>query len=132
MAFYYKIKGVGNQGTGGSDTGSVSTKSNSVDSIAGKPPLPPGTSSSPAGASCTASTNGSCLVQPKTASIRQRPTSSRITASEIEGIFAEKTSNGAPEGHNKATAVNCPPSPVSSAGHKIYASVAEMKRSKVC
>jgi hypothetical protein len=81
------------------------------------------------GPGASAAPNGT--LQPKTASIRARPTSSRITASEIEGIFAEKTSNGTQESRNKAATSNCPPSPVSSGPHKIYASVAEMKRSKV-
>lgn len=98
----------GQPGNSASENGSV--KSNSVDSIAGKPPLPPG-----ANASNAVMSNGT--IQPKTASIRARPTSSRITTAEIEGIFADNAS--------KCSTWNGP------RPHKIYASVAEMKRSKV-
>ncbi|XP_071442143.1 SH3 and multiple ankyrin repeat domains protein 3 [Hetaerina americana] len=76
---------------------------------------------------------------PKTASIRSRPTSSRITAAELEELFARQGSpvEGAPPTANgvipnRAAAGLChtlgargsPPTP------KVYASVAEMKRSK--
>ncbi|CAG7837356.1 unnamed protein product [Allacma fusca] len=99
--------------------GGVGTKSNSVDSIAGKPPLPPNSNN-----------NGTLNsgTQPKTASIRARPTSSRITASEIHEIFAEKALNGG--ACDEKSAWTCPPSPVPAAGHKIYTSVSEMKRSR--
>jgi hypothetical protein len=98
--------------SGASENGS--TKSNSVDSIVGKPPLPPGASNPSANGTLS---NGGGMIQPKTASIRARPTSSRITASEMHQVFSDKnlkcgTWNG--------------PGP-----HKIYTSVAEMKRSKV-
>lgn len=87
--------------------------STSADSVAGKPPLPPGATTG----------NGTLLsngggAQTKTASIRARPTSSRITAAEMQEIFADSTTG------NKCGTWNGPP-------HKIYASVAEMKRSKV-
>ncbi|XP_035714472.1 uncharacterized protein LOC110858090 isoform X2 [Folsomia candida] len=86
--------------------------STSADSVAGKPPLPPGATTG----------NGTLLsngggAQTKTASIRARPTSSRITAAEMQEIFADSTTG------NKCGTWNGPP-------HKIYASVAEMKRSK--
>ena len=84
-------------------------KANSVDSISGKPPLP------------LTNTNVSNGVVPKTASIRARPTSSRITATEIQQIFEDKVKNGEANG-TLSPDVSC---------HKIYASVAEMKRSKV-
>ena len=88
----------------------VAGKASSVDSIPGKPPLPPTNSSA---------SNG--VVVPKTASIRARPASSRITATEIQQIFEDKVKNGEANG-KLSPDVNC---------HKIYASVAEMKRSKV-
>ncbi|XP_065352169.1 SH3 and multiple ankyrin repeat domains protein 3-like isoform X2 [Cloeon dipterum] len=54
---------------------------------------------------------------PRTASIRARPTSSRITAAELEELFARQGP--------------APPSPAGSARTpKVYASVAEMKRSR--
>ncbi|KAG8222039.1 hypothetical protein J437_LFUL003959, partial [Ladona fulva] len=67
---------------------------------------------------------------PKTASIRSRPTSSRITAAELEELFARQGSpvegvNGiASRGIAHTIARGSPPTP------KVYASVAEMKRSK--
>lgn len=99
--------------TGPSTSENSSTKSNSVDSIVGKPPLPPGANNNPP----TTNGNISNGVQTKTASIRARPTSSRITAAEIQEIFADKGS--------KCGTWNGPQP------HRIYASVAEMKRSKV-
>jgi hypothetical protein len=54
---------------------------------------------------------------PRTASIRARPTSSRITAAELEELFARQGP--------------APPSPAGSARTpKVYTSVAEMKRSR--
>lgn len=99
-------------GTSGSSSGDsqVGTKSNSVDSIAGKPPLPPGSTNGPQ------QSNGT-LPHQKTASIRARPASGRVTALEIQEIFDQKTPNQ--------------DSKHSPSGHKIYASVSEMKRSKV-
>jgi len=109
----------------------VSTKSSSVDSIAGKPPLPPSVANANGtnenGTSNASSNSG---VQTKTASIRARPSSGRIAASEIEELFTEKSINGAAEtSDGKLTWT--PSSTLPHAGHKIYASVAEMKRSKV-
>ena len=102
-----------------SETG-VGAKSNSVDSIAGKPPLPTNASSGTLNSAA----------QQKTASIRARPTSSRITASEIHEIFAEKALNGGANEDENSASWTCPPSPLPGS-HKIYASVSEMKRSKV-
>lgn len=109
----------------------VSTKSSSVDSIAGKPPLPPGaaTANGTNGhGTGNASSNGG--IQPKTASIRARPSSGRITASEMEELFSENSINGAAETMDGKPVWTSPNATLPS-GHKIYASVAEMKRSKV-
>jgi len=97
------------EGSNNTSEAGVGVKSTSADSIAGKPPLP--------------ATNGNGSGQPKTASIRARPASSRITATEIQDIFSEKGVNRT--GEEKL-------SPVSCGGHQIYTSVSEMKRSKVC
>ncbi|CAL8078487.1 unnamed protein product [Orchesella dallaii] len=108
----------------------VSTKSSSVDSIAGKPPLPPSvTNSNGTNENGTSNASSNSGVQTKTASIRARPSSGRIAASEIEELFTEKSINGAGETmEGKPTWT--PSSTLPHAGHKIYASVAEMKRSK--
>ncbi|KAK7793822.1 hypothetical protein R5R35_014324 [Gryllus longicercus] len=77
-------------------------------------------------------------VQPRTASIRARPTSSRITAAELEELF-QRQQGGAANGsssemttsHFQATTpggVSQPSSPARTP--RVYASVAEMKRSK--
>lgn len=116
----------------GSSGENTSTKSSSVDSIAGKPPLPPGVANSNGTnghGTGNASSNGG-TIQPKTASIRARPSSGRITASEIEELFSEKSINGAAEIDGKPVWTS-PSSTLTASGHKIYASVAEMKRSKV-
>ena len=101
-----------------------------MDSIAGKPPLPPGAATTNGtnghGTGNVSSSNGGS--QPKTASIRARPSSGRITASEIEELFSEKSINGAAESIDGKPAWT---PALSASGHKIYASVAEMKRSKV-
>ncbi|KAJ9601176.1 hypothetical protein L9F63_000644, partial [Diploptera punctata] len=71
-------------------------------------------------------------VQPRTASIRARPTSSRITAAELEELF-QRQQGGTPSSevmtsHFQAPTVSQPSSPARTP--RVYASVAEMKRSK--
>ncbi|XP_077284639.1 SH3 and multiple ankyrin repeat domains prosap isoform X2 [Arctopsyche grandis] len=80
--------------------------------------------------------SGTCTpVAPRTASIRSRPPTSRITATELEEMFQRQQKQAAhgygnntmmstsnfQEGHN---------SPAKNASGRVYASVAEMKRSK--
>lgn len=74
-------------------------------------------------------------VQPRTASIRQRPTSSRITTQELEDLFQRQrgdVSNTAQPSlmstSNFQTSITSHPN--SPAKGRVYASVAEMKRSK--
>uniref|UniRef100_A0A0A9XJ26 SH3 and multiple ankyrin repeat domains protein 3 n=2 Tax=Lygus hesperus TaxID=30085 RepID=A0A0A9XJ26_LYGHE len=73
---------------------------------------------------------GSGPVQPRTASIRARPTSSRITAAELEELFQRQ--NGGPSSSiatsNFQGNMSQPSSPARTP--RVYASVAEMKRSK--
>lgn len=83
-------------------------------------------------------------VQPRTASIKARPTSSRITAAELEELFqrqqGETTSGGNrystmmtssrfQSGTDSGTATPPPASPLKT-GPIVYASVADMKRKK--
>uniref|UniRef100_A0A023EY43 Putative pdz domain-containing protein n=1 Tax=Triatoma infestans TaxID=30076 RepID=A0A023EY43_TRIIF len=75
------------------------------------------------------SIHGSGPVQPRTASIRARPTSSRITAAELEELFQRQNGNSS----SMATStfqgnLSQPSSPARTP--RVYASVAEMKRSK--
>lgn len=76
--------------------------------------------------------NTSTPVQPRTASIRARPTSSRITAAELEELFQRqqddtvKTTSMMTTSHFQSGS-NTMGSPAKT---KVYASVAEMKRSK--
>lgn len=74
-------------------------------------------------------------VQPRTASIRARPTSSRITAAELEELFQRQQDDSVKTGNNNMmitshfqSGSNTLSSPVKTG--KVYASVAEMKRSK--
>ncbi|XP_033224262.1 protein shank isoform X6 [Belonocnema kinseyi] len=74
-------------------------------------------------------------VQPRTASIRSRPTSSRITAAELEELFQRQQGN--PSGQYSSSMMSShfqtsqstksQPS-LASKGGRVYASVAEMKR----
>ncbi|XP_063229617.1 SH3 and multiple ankyrin repeat domains protein 3 isoform X2 [Bacillus rossius redtenbacheri] len=78
-------------------------------------------------------TGSSTPVQPRTASIRARPTSSRITAAELEELFQRQ--QGAPSemvsSHFQVTTPGIASQPSSPArAPRVYASVAEMKRSK--
>ncbi|XP_017769648.1 PREDICTED: SH3 and multiple ankyrin repeat domains protein 3 isoform X2 [Nicrophorus vespilloides] len=77
-------------------------------------------------------TGNSTPVQPRTASIRQRPTSSRITSAELEELFQRQrgddnrqpslmSSSNFQSGHNTIS---------SPAKGRVYASVSEMKRCK--
>ncbi|XP_039278871.1 SH3 and multiple ankyrin repeat domains protein 3 [Nilaparvata lugens] len=78
---------------------------------------------------------GNTPVPPRTASIRARPTSSRITAAELEELFQRQT--GTPNHMMTTSNFQCgvqgaassqPSSPARTP--RVYASVAEMKRSK--
>lgn len=95
------------------------TKSSSAESIH---------QTTPGGTIMTAS------VQPRTASIRQRPTSSRITSQELEELFQRQrgdTSNAHASLMSTSNFQNCNTSqPNSPAKGRVYASVADMKRSK--
>lgn len=80
------------------------------------------------GGTCT-----STPVQPRTASIRARPTSSRITAAELEELFQRQQDGTARSSGMMTTShfQSGPGTPASPAKQgKVYASVAEMKRSK--
>ncbi|KAK4886879.1 hypothetical protein RN001_003150 [Aquatica leii] len=69
--------------------------------------------------------------QPRTASIRQRPTSSRITTAELQELFQRQRGEGGTlmgSSHFQSGS-NTVGSPVKSSS-RVYASVAEMKRSK--
>ncbi|XP_037870896.1 SH3 and multiple ankyrin repeat domains protein 3 isoform X3 [Bombyx mori] len=80
---------------------------------------------------------GGAGAAPRTASVRQRPASSRITAAELEELFQRQAVADAPGGNNAMMirsafqgGANSPPySPAKGPG-KVYASVAEMKRSR--
>ncbi|XP_071056645.1 SH3 and multiple ankyrin repeat domains protein 2 isoform X3 [Onthophagus taurus] len=82
----------------------------------------------------TTNSTNSTPIQPRTASIRQRPVSSRITSAELEELFQRQkggetttlmgTSNFQSSGYNTLS------HPSSPAKGRVYASVAEMKRSK--
>lgn len=76
------------------------------------------------GGTCT-----STPVQPRTASIRARPTSSRITAAELEELF-QRQQDGTARASGMMTTSHFQGPPASPAKTKVYASVAEMKRSK--
>ncbi|XP_044728032.1 SH3 and multiple ankyrin repeat domains protein 3 isoform X6 [Chrysoperla carnea] len=66
-------------------------------------------------------------VQPRTASIRARPTSNRITAAELEELFQRQQGGG--DRHMMSSSnFQTPQSPAKT--NRVYASVAEMKRSK--
>ncbi|CAM1294964.1 Uncharacterised protein g1143 [Pycnogonum litorale] len=65
--------------------------------------------------------------QPKVASIRQRPSTQRISAAELEGMFGNQDDDDDDDDRSR-TAGSFPSSPVKTP--KVYASVAEMKRSK--
>ncbi|XP_054266590.1 SH3 and multiple ankyrin repeat domains protein 1-like isoform X7 [Macrosteles quadrilineatus] len=67
-------------------------------------------------------------VQPRTASIRARPTSSRITAAELESLFQRQTPYMMTTSNFQAGGNSQPSSPARTP--RVYASVAEMKRSK--
>lgn len=74
-------------------------------------------------------------VQPRTASIRARPTSSRITAAELEELFQRQQDDSVKTENNSMmttshfqSGCNTLSSPAKTG--KVYASVAEMKRSK--
>ncbi|XP_067012663.2 SH3 and multiple ankyrin repeat domains protein 3 isoform X2 [Anabrus simplex] len=96
-----------------------------------------GTAKSSSAESIHAAPSGAS-VQPRTASIRARPTSSRITAAELEELFQRQqgsVSNGPSSevmtSHFQATlsaGTSQPSSPARTP--RVYASVAEMKRSK--
>jgi SH3/ankyrin repeat-containing protein len=84
-------------------------------------------------------TGNSTPVQIRTASIRQRPTSSRITSAELEELFQRQRSDGDPVQHKYNSLMsssrfqggsNTLTHPSSPAKSRVYASVAEMKRSK--
>ncbi|KAL3266685.1 hypothetical protein HHI36_010847 [Cryptolaemus montrouzieri] len=75
-------------------------------------------------------------IQPKTASIRQRPTSGRVTSSELEELFEKQK---AEDVYGKNSLMSCSrfqaggtitSHPSSPAKTRVYASVAEMKRNK--
>lgn len=72
-------------------------------------------------------TNNGTPVQPRTASIKSRPSSNRITAAELEELFQRQ--QGAGDRHMMTSSnFQTPQSPGKSG--RVYASVAEMKRSK--
>lgn len=79
-------------------------------------------------------TVSSTTTQPRTASIRQRPTSSRITSQELEELFQRQrgeTTNRQPSLMSTSNFQSSNTShPCSPAKGRVYASVAEMKRSK--
>lgn len=79
------------------------------------------------GSSCTGTPT-----QPRTASIRARPTSSRITAAELEELFQRQQDvDMMTTSHFQSLQPSGPASsssPAKSVGSKVYASVAEMKR----
>lgn len=66
-------------------------------------------------------------MQPRTASIRARPTSSRITAAELEELFQRQAGPGLAVSNFQGN-MSQPSSPARTP--RVYASVAEMKRSK--
>lgn len=66
-------------------------------------------------------------MQPRTASIRARPTSSRITAAELEELFQRQAAPGLGVSNFQGN-MSQPSSPARTP--RVYASVAEMKRSK--
>ncbi|XP_046672393.1 SH3 and multiple ankyrin repeat domains protein 3 isoform X3 [Homalodisca vitripennis] len=68
-------------------------------------------------------------VQPRTASIRARPTSSRITAAELESLFQRQTPYMMTTSNFQCSQGNSQPSSPARTP-RVYASVAEMKRSK--
>ncbi|KAK9743910.1 Variant SH3 domain [Popillia japonica] len=81
-------------------------------------------------------TANSTPIQPRTASIRQRPTSSRITSAELEELFQRQKGDentrtpSMMSTSNFQTGYNTLSHPSSPAKGRVYASVAEMKRSK--
>ncbi|XP_069675317.1 protein shank isoform X6 [Periplaneta americana] len=97
-----------------------------------------GTTKSSSAESIHHQSSGGCNtpVQPRTASIRARPTSSRITAAELEELFQRQqgSNNASSEvmtSHFQAPTVGGVSQPSSPARTpRVYASVAEMKRSK--
>uniref|UniRef100_A0A1B6MGP7 SH3 and multiple ankyrin repeat domains protein 3 n=1 Tax=Graphocephala atropunctata TaxID=36148 RepID=A0A1B6MGP7_9HEMI len=68
-------------------------------------------------------------IQPRTASIRARPTSSRITAAELESLFQRQTPYMMTTSNFQCSQGNSQPSSPARTP-RVYASVAEMKRSK--
>ncbi|KAJ0179155.1 hypothetical protein K1T71_004867 [Dendrolimus kikuchii] len=80
---------------------------------------------------------GGTPVAPRTASIRQRPASSRITAAELEELFQRQADADTIGGNNAMMTrsafqggSNSPPYSPARVPGRVYASVAEMKRSK--
>ncbi|KAG6461745.1 hypothetical protein O3G_MSEX012818 [Manduca sexta] len=76
-------------------------------------------------------------VAPRTASIRQRPASSRITAAELEELFQRQADADTSGGNNAMMTrsafqggSNSPPYSPARVSGRVYASVAEMKRSR--
>ncbi|KAK5643243.1 hypothetical protein RI129_007088 [Pyrocoelia pectoralis] len=77
-------------------------------------------------------TPNSCTpAQPRTASIRQRPTSSRITTTELQELFQRQRGESGSLMCSSHFQSNCnTPSSPAKVSSRVYASVAEMKRSK--
>ncbi|XP_049825338.1 SH3 and multiple ankyrin repeat domains protein 2 isoform X3 [Aethina tumida] len=84
-------------------------------------------------------TGNSTPVQPRTASIRQRPISSRVTSQELEELFEKQRDDGERGGGQHSSLMTSSrfqdgtqtlSHPGSPAKTRVYASVAEMKRSK--
>ncbi|XP_011306794.1 SH3 and multiple ankyrin repeat domains protein 2 isoform X5 [Fopius arisanus] len=105
------------------DIGSTGGKSSSAESIH----MPQGTSTGP-------NTGQNTPVQPRTASIRSRPTSSRITAAELQELFQRQQGSVTSQYGNtmsshfqSGTTTKSHPSSPAKTG-RVYASVAEMKR----
>ncbi|KAJ2938868.1 hypothetical protein O0L34_g18497 [Tuta absoluta] len=76
-------------------------------------------------------------VAPRTASIRQRPASGRITAAQLEELFQRQADADTNAGNNAMMirsafqgGSNSPPYSPAKTGGRVYASVAEMKRSR--
>lgn len=108
---------------GTSSTGSVSTLPRPA-TLGRRAPLPP--RRDPA-------TSLSAATAPRTASIRARPVSSRITAAELEELFQRQRGEPAGLMASSTFVAGSMPGSVPGSGPgspRVYASVAEMKRSK--
>ncbi|XP_075972625.1 SH3 and multiple ankyrin repeat domains prosap isoform X2 [Anticarsia gemmatalis] len=106
-------------------------------SVAGKSSSAESVQQLPGGGSNTGTPVSGTPVAPRTASIRARPASSRITAAELEELFQRQADADTSGGNNAMMTrsafqggTNSPPYSPARAPTRVYASVAEMKRSR--